>query len=260
MLLFALLWLYAGFAPGNAEQRVHVETPDTRSLESHAAQGQATLNEMFREVEELMEDTQQKLQEAVHQMENETSKSLYGHSLPSRYDSLNRTEAKEARAHAGGSPISKTLIQTGQWNNVDHECLTDEDCEEDNYCRYELSRSKCAPCRTTGTECEKNEECCGEQLCVWGLCALNRTTGQSGTICQQQSDCSSQHCCAFHRAFLFPVCRPRPREGQGCHEQPNQLLELLLWDDEAPYEHCPCAAGLQCQLAGKESLCTAEKS
>lgn len=32
------------------------------------ALGQLTLNEMFKEVEKLMEDTQQKLEEAVHQV------------------------------------------------------------------------------------------------------------------------------------------------------------------------------------------------
>ncbi|XP_076852256.1 dickkopf-related protein 3b [Brachyhypopomus gauderio] len=250
MLIFALFSVYLGCAAGGAARGADVDPPDVQTLQAHVALGQATLNEMFKEVEKLMEDTQQKLQDAVHQMENETSRSLYGYNLPS-------SNYKEADDQAGASS-SRTLVQTSRWNEVDHECLIDEDCDEDSYCLYELSRSQCVPCRTTNTECEKDQECCGEQLCVWGLCAQNRTTGQSGTICQQQSDCGSQHCCAFHRAFLFPVCRPRLQEGQGCHEQHKQALEMMLWDEEAPQEHCPCAAGLQCQPVGQESLCVAE--
>lgn len=38
------------------------------TLEANVSQGHATLNDMFREVEELMEDTQHKLENAVHQV------------------------------------------------------------------------------------------------------------------------------------------------------------------------------------------------
>lgn len=38
------------------------------NMETNVAQGQTTLSDMFKEVEELMEDTQQKLEDAVHQV------------------------------------------------------------------------------------------------------------------------------------------------------------------------------------------------
>ncbi|ROL51614.1 Dickkopf-related protein 3 [Anabarilius grahami] len=220
MLKFVILSLCVGFVLGSSVHRGgHLDITET--LEKHVAQGQTTLNEMFREVEKLMEDTQHKLEEAVHQ----------------------ETDNKTGKTH-----FSRTLIQnTERWNEVDHECLIDEDCGDGSFCLYEIITSKCIPCQTTNMECTKDVECCGDQLCVWGVCALNRTKGQSGTICQYQSDCSPQHCCAFHKALLFPVCRPKPQEGQGCHSHPNQLMELLLWDEEGPREHCPCSAGLHCQ-------------
>ncbi|KAG9271976.1 dickkopf-related protein 3-like [Astyanax mexicanus] len=226
------------------------------------ARGQISLNDMLKEVEQLMEDTQHKLEEAVHQMQNETSRDLYGYSLPSIFQNqnLNTTKTLETDGPTGDSPFSKSIFEDGRWNEVDHECLIDEDCEQDSYCLYNISSSNCVPCKFTNMECVKDEECCGEQLCVWGLCVQNKTRGQSGTICQAQSDCSPQHCCAFHKALLFPVCRPRPQQGQGCREQQNQLLELMLWDDEAPREHCPCTTGLECQPVGQESLCMKNKS
>ncbi|KAL7885420.1 hypothetical protein AOLI_G00057150 [Acnodon oligacanthus] len=245
-LLFAFLSLWLGL----------VAEADPLGRGVSVARGQISLNDMLKEVEQLMEDTQHKLEEAVHQMENETSRDLYGYSLPPSYQNQNTTGVQET----DGQTFPKTLFQEGRWNEVDHECLIDEDCGQDSYCLYNISSSKCIPCKSTSTECVKDEECCGEQLCVWGLCAQNKTKGQSGTICQAQSDCSPQHCCAFHKALLFPVCRPRPQQGQGCHEQPNQLLELLLWDEEAPREHCPCATGLQCQPVGQESTCVNPRS
>ncbi|XP_072520253.1 dickkopf-related protein 3b [Salminus brasiliensis] len=250
-LLLACLSLWLALV---AVQGAHA---DPVELEVTVARGQISLNDMLKEVEQLMEDTQHKLEEAVHQMENETSRDLYGYNLPTIYQNPNQntTGAKAAGGQTGDTPFNNTLFQDGRWNEVDHECLIDEDCEQGSFCLYNISSSKCIPCKSTNTECVKDEECCGEQLCVWGLCVQNKTRGQSGTICQAQSDCSPQHCCAFHKALLFPVCRPRPQQGQGCHEQQNLLLELLLWDEEAPHEHCPCAAGLQCQPVGQESLC-----
>lgn len=49
--------------------------------------------------------------------------------------------------------------------------------------------------------CKKDEECCAGQLCVWGQCASNSTKGDAGTICQYQSDCKEEFCCAFHKGI-----------------------------------------------------------
>ncbi|XP_053361118.1 dickkopf-related protein 3b [Clarias gariepinus] len=255
MLLFTLMSLSISLV--KADQKRPSDLGET--LGAHVALGQLTLNEMFKEVEKLMEDTQQKLEEAVHQMANETSRSLYGYRLPFGHPNANVTGAKESESASGEALSSPLPIPESRWNEVDHECLIDEDCEKDSFCLYNISSSKCVLCKSTNMECVKDEECCGEQLCVWGACTQNKTRGDSGTICQYQSDCSPLHCCAIHKALLFPVCRPRPLEGQRCQEQPNELLELLMWDEEAPHEHCPCAAGLQCQLLGKESLCLKQK-
>ncbi|KAB5571579.1 hypothetical protein PHYPO_G00226660 [Pangasianodon hypophthalmus] len=256
MLLFTLMSLSISLV--KADQKRPSDLGET--LGKHVALGQLTLNEMFKEVEKLMEDTQQKLEEAVHQMANETSRSLYGYRLPFGHPNPTVTGAKDSESESGDTVSSTPLTQESRWNEVDHECLIDEDCEEDSYCLYNISSSKCVSCKSINMECVKDEECCGEQLCVWGVCTQNKTRGGSGTICQYQSDCSPLHCCAVHKALLYPVCRPRPLEGQSCYEQPNELLELLMWDDEAPHEHCPCAAGLQCQPLGQESLCLLEKS
>lgn len=67
MLKFVILSLCVGFVVGSSVHRGGL-LDITEALEKHVAQGQTTLNEMFREVEKLMEDTQQKLEEAVHQV------------------------------------------------------------------------------------------------------------------------------------------------------------------------------------------------
>ncbi|XP_030641113.1 dickkopf-related protein 3b [Chanos chanos] len=277
MYKFALLALCLGLVNGVVYKRTSPDPQDiSETLAARVAQGQVTLNEMFREVEKLMEDTQQKLEEAVQQMDNETARSMSNaHGLPLNYHNETSTMEilgnqtihtiekidKETDNETGGVYFSRTWIQTsGQWNEADHECLIDEDCGKDSYCFYEILTSKCMPCKAGNMICTKDEECCGDQLCVWGMCAQNRTKGQSGTICQYQSDCSPQHCCAFHKALLFPVCRPRPQKRQPCQGHPNMLMELLLWDVEGPRENCPCTAGLQCLSVGKESLCMDEKS
>ncbi|KTG34878.1 hypothetical protein cypCar_00027326 [Cyprinus carpio] len=232
MLKFVIISLSLGFVVGSSVHRGgHLDISET--LEDHVARGQTTLNEMFREVEKLMEDTQQKLEEAVHQMANESSKSLlHGRNFPASFHNETTTEIK-----VGNQTVH--LIERIDKKNLD----------------LNLQFFK-----KVVFECTKDVECCGDQLCVWGVCAQNRTKGQSGTICQDQSDCSPQHCCAFHKALLFPVCRPKPQEGQGCHSDPNQLMDLLLWDEEGPQEHCPCATGLHCQPLKNKSVCVDERN
>lgn len=45
-----------------------VDSDISKTLEANLAQGHTTLNDMLMEVEQLMEDTQQKLEDAVHQV------------------------------------------------------------------------------------------------------------------------------------------------------------------------------------------------
>ncbi|KAG5839833.1 hypothetical protein ANANG_G00209240 [Anguilla anguilla] len=270
-LILSLAMMVYGFPP-QATTSV-VDTDITQTLEDNLAQGHATLNDMFREVEKLMEDTQHKLEEAVYQMDNESARSmLYVHDLPPNYQeesSTDRTVGNQSvhtvekinmvtDNRTGVTHFSRTVIQSGgKENEVQHECIIDEDCEKGRYCLYESLRSRCLPCKALDTPCTKDEECCSGQLCVWGQCSENTTKGEAGSICQYQSDCNTELCCAFHKALLFPVCTTMPMERERCRTRPNHLMELLSWDmeGEGPREHCPCAGGLQCLPRGRGSLC-----
>ncbi|RXN17621.1 dickkopf-related 3-like protein [Labeo rohita] len=215
------------------------------NMETNVEQGQTTVSDVFKKEEELMEDTQQKLEDAVHQMDNETAKSsLHPQNVSSDLQNYSSIEVK-----AGNESIYLA-------ERINKECIIDEDCEKGSYCLYETQSSKCLPCKHTDATCTKNEECCAGQLCVWGQCA-NSTKGEAGTICQYQSDCKEEFCCAFHKALLFPVCSSKPIERERCIISANHLMELLSWDlkGEGPQEHCPCAGDLQCQHLGRGALC-----
>lgn len=64
MLLFTLMSLSISLVRADQKRPSDLD----KTLGEHLALGQLTLNEMFKEVEKLMEDTQQKLEEAVHQV------------------------------------------------------------------------------------------------------------------------------------------------------------------------------------------------
>lgn len=72
--------------------------------------------------------------------------------------------------------------------------------------------------------CSKDEECCSDQTCVWGQCTVNATSGTEGTICQGQSDCRSDLCCAFQPG--------EPSSGHGSENRSffsfNALHRALL--------------------------------
>ncbi|XP_061825741.1 dickkopf-related protein 3b isoform X2 [Nerophis lumbriciformis] len=225
-----------------------------------------TLNDMFAEVEELMEDTQHFLDEAVDQIRSESAKSLSQHNdtekaATTTMQVLNKTDEKKNCSLSWKEMTNKTEFSQlhleiyGQWNSVAHECLVDEDCGELKYCWYEMDNSKCLPCIPTDMPCTKDEECCSKQTCVWGQCTVNATQGTEGTICQGQSDCRPDLCCAFQRELLFPVCNPKPGKGESCLNQPNLLMDMLAWDQEGPRDNCPCANNLQCQMNGRGSVC-----
>ncbi|XP_053283134.1 dickkopf-related protein 3b [Pleuronectes platessa] len=209
-------------------------------LRDRLERGPASLNDMFREVEALMEDTQHILEEAVDQITTESSKS----SLTSA-DLHLRTDQETNNETEVSSP----------WNSVDHECMVDEDCGDLRYCLYEIQNSRCLPCIPTDMPCIKDEECCSDQMCVWGQCTVNATRGTEGTICQGQSDCRTDLCCAFQRELLFPVCNPHPGKGESCQNYPNLLMDMLAWDEEVPRDHCPCADHLQCRPHGRGFVC-----
>ncbi|XP_055789529.1 dickkopf-related protein 3b [Salvelinus fontinalis] len=240
------------------------------SFEDHLNGGHATLKDIFREVEMLMEDTQHVLEEAVEQMVNESAKSLLNiqdllpnyHNETSTYrDNRNHTVYnaeridKETDNRTGGTHFQTHIEINGQWNEVEHECMLDEDCGKNSYCLYEIVSSKCLPCRDVDMTCTKDEECCSDQMCVWGQCTKNATKGNAGCICQYQSDCKPKHCCAILKELLFPVCQPRPDKGEACNSHPNLLMDMLSWDVEGPREYCLCAGGLHCQPHGRGSLC-----
>ncbi|XP_072291880.1 dickkopf-related protein 3b isoform X1 [Eucyclogobius newberryi] len=220
-----------------------------------------SLNEMFRELEELMEDTQHILEEAVDQITTESAKSNSLELHLSHHNGTNDRAVLDKTIKTGNNQTGRTGLShihmevSGQWNTAQQECMVDEDCGELRYCLYEIENSKCLPCIPTDMPCTKDEECCSDQMCVWGQCTVNATSGEEGTICQDQRDCKPELCCAFQRELLFPVCNPRPERGESCLNQPNLLMDMLAWDREGPRDHCPCAHNLQCRPQGRGAVC-----
>ncbi|KYO22014.1 dickkopf-related protein 3 precursor [Alligator mississippiensis] len=225
---------------------------------------------MFREVEELMEDTQHKLRHAVQEMEaeEEGSKKVSEddfENLPPSYHNESNTETrignKTIQIHqeidkvidnkTGSAVYSETVITSIKDGEIkrNHECIIDEDCETGKYCQFSSFEYKCQPCKAQHTHCSRDVECCGEQLCVWGECTQAVSKGENGTICENQQDCNPGMCCAFQKDLLFPVCTPLPAAGEPCYDPSNRLLNLITWELEPDgvLERCPCASGLICQ-------------
>ncbi|KAM7014729.1 dickkopf-related protein 3a [Tautogolabrus adspersus] len=231
-------------------------------LEDNSVLGQNELDRVFVEVEQLPGDPQQKPDDAFHQ-KNE-SVSPHPNDLPSSHhnetasDKVSTSESVDTSVNQEETNNITTSEQSSNLgNNIDDGCIIDEDCGKGSYCPSDIKNSKCLPCKAIDVPCTKDQECCGEQLCLWGQCSQNATKGEAGSTCHYQADCKPDLCCAFHKALLFPICSAKPIERERCFSASNHLMALLSWDvpDEGPKKHCPCAGELHCQHLGRGSMC-----
>uniref|UniRef100_A0A672RTM6 Dickkopf WNT signaling pathway inhibitor 3a n=1 Tax=Sinocyclocheilus grahami TaxID=75366 RepID=A0A672RTM6_SINGR len=231
------------------------------NMVTNVEEGQTPLSDMFREVEEeLMEDTQQKLEDAVQQMDNETAKSsLHPHNVSANL----RNYSMEIIAGNQSIYTAERINKVGIDNNsteVTHNSTTiqprDEENSIDHVSCLSVHLSFCLivsekPFFLSYKYTYAPIICSLLQVRVWGQCA-DGTKGDAGTICQSQSDCKKEFCCAYHKALLLPVCNSKPIERERCIISANHLIALRSWDlkAEGPQKHCPCAGDLQCQHLG----------
>ncbi|XP_069079699.1 dickkopf-related protein 3 isoform X2 [Pleurodeles waltl] len=216
------------------------------------AREESTLNEMFREVEELMEDTQLKLKHAVQEMEveedgaDETGPDVEPGMLPLNYHNESNTETK-----VGNETV---LIH----QEIDK--LTDNQTGSTMYSESVISSVKGGEGRRN--HCSRDGECCDEEVCAWGFCTNAISKGENGTLCETQQDCNAGLCCAVQPNSLFPVCTPLPTEGEKCHDSSSNLLDVITWEMESErvLDRCPCATGLTCQLQNDDLVSVCQQS
>uniref|UniRef100_A0A672RTM3 Dickkopf WNT signaling pathway inhibitor 3a n=1 Tax=Sinocyclocheilus grahami TaxID=75366 RepID=A0A672RTM3_SINGR len=227
------------------------------NMVTNVEEGQTPLSDMFREVEEeLMEDTQQKLEDAVQQMDNETAKSsLHPHNVSANLRNYSMEIIAGNQSIYTAERINKRFWGWGVFvlviSNVNigyQKSLTPPLREIKLFAQHLKHQLKCG-----GVDKYTYAPiiCSLLQVRVWGQCA-DGTKGDAGTICQSQSDCKKEFCCAYHKALLLPVCNSKPIERERCIISANHLIALRSWDlkAEGPQKHCPCAGDLQCQHLG----------
>lgn len=243
---------------------------------------ESTLNEMFREVEELMEDTQLKLKNAVQEIEVEDGGAVEIRPdvelgmLPLNYHNESNAERKVGNEtvlihqeidkltdnQTGSTRYSESVITSvkGGEGKRNHECLIDEDCGSRKYCQISTFEYKCINCKSQ-EKCSRDGECCEEEVCAWGFCTNEITKGENGTFCETQQDCNPGLCCAVQPNSLFPMCTPWPTEGEKCHDPSSKLLDVITWEmeSESVLDRCPCAAGLTCQLQSDDLVSVCQK-
>lgn len=202
---------------------------------------EAGLREMLREVGELTEDTQRKLQGAAREMD------LMPERLPWDQESVPKEHRNEPISLLGTEdPSTWAQRESGK------ECIVDDDCRDDQFCETSPLEPKCLPRRGSEQNCTRDGQCTRGHLCIWGECRANAVRGQLGSICEQQPQCGPHLCCAFHIDLLFPVCTPLAERERPCHDPAHQLLDLVTWemDPDGAFDRCPCARGLLCLPEG----------
>ncbi|KAM3624973.1 uncharacterized protein V6R79_004572 [Siganus canaliculatus] len=258
LLVISLSAVCNGILPEIADRGI------THILEDNSVQGQTELDRTLVEVQQLPKDPQPKSEDELHQSRDESLSPTTNNPHPPSHG--NQSDAEKVTGNESAPTSSEeetnniTTVSPSSHlgdNNIDQGCMTDDDCGKGRYCLYDTQNAKCLPCKATDVSCRKDEECCAEQLCVWGQCSENATKGEAGSTCQYQTDCSPDLCCAFHKALMFPVCSAKPIDRERCFGASNHLIELLSWDNQGdgPRKHCPCAGDLRCQHLGRGSMC-----
>ncbi|GAB1292562.1 Dickkopf-related protein 3 [Apodemus speciosus] len=234
-------------------------------------QEEATLNEMFREVEELMEDTQHKLRSAVEEMEAEeaaarTSSEVNLASLPANYHNESNTDTrvgnntvhvhqevhKITNNQSGQMVFSETVITSvgDEEGKRSHECIIDEDCGPTRYCQFSSFKYTCQPCRDQPMGYVPETVSAVDTNSVPGDTAPKRPPKVAMGPSVTTRGIASLACVVPSKeGLLFPVCTPLPVEGELCHDPTSQLLDLITWElePEGALDRCPCASGLLCQ-------------